>query len=150
MGGAPRQGHPGGWIARHPKSRFFKTDQTPLELGKCLGLGSCKGLGTGKYRDMGKGKDTEQVGRTTHSRRRAKRGGGYFLAAIDQQVKSYHSSLSKSYSNMKHISMRNIQFSNEIIYFLARIDQQAEIDHSRLSKHYSNIKRYSGKSYIFK
>ena len=41
-------------------------DQTPLELGKCLGLGKGKGLG----------KDTGQVGKMTHSRRRAKRGGG--------------------------------------------------------------------------
>ena len=65
-------------IARPPKSRFFKTDQTPLELGKCLGLGKGKGLGTGKHRHKGKGKDTGQMDRTTHSRRRAKRGGGYF------------------------------------------------------------------------
>ena len=63
-------------IVRPPKSRFFKTDQTPLELGKCLGLGKGKGLGTGKHRHKGKGKDTGQVGKTTHTRRRAKRGGG--------------------------------------------------------------------------
>ena len=75
-GGAPRRGHPGGWIVRPPKSRFFKTDQTPLELGKCLGLGKGKGLGTDKHRHKGKGKDTGQVGKNTHSRRRAKRGGG--------------------------------------------------------------------------
>ena len=75
LGGvSPRPGHPDGWIARPPKSRFFKTDQTPLELGKCLGLGKGKGLGTDKHRHKGKGKDTGQVGRTTHSRRRAKRG----------------------------------------------------------------------------
>ena len=83
LGGvSPRTRHPGGWIARPPKSRFFKTDQTPLELGKCLGLGKGlgkgKGLGTGKHRHKGKGKDTGQVGRMTHSRRRAKRGGGYY------------------------------------------------------------------------
>ena len=75
-GGVPRTRHPGGWIARPPKSRFFKTDQTPLELGKCLGLGKGKGLGTDKHRHKGKGKDTGQVGKNTHSRRRAKRGGG--------------------------------------------------------------------------
>ena len=80
LGGvSPQPGHPGGWIVRPPKSRFFKTDQTPLELGKCLGLGKGKGLGTGKHRHKGKGKDTGQVGRITHSRRRAKRGGGYLL-----------------------------------------------------------------------
>ena len=72
----PRRGHHWGWIVRPSKSRFFKTDQTPLELGKCLGLGKGKGLGTGKHRHKGKGKDTGQVGRMTHSRRRAKRGGG--------------------------------------------------------------------------
>ena len=77
-GGAPRTQIGAAWIARPPKSRFFKTDQTPLELGKCLGLGKGlgKGLGTGKHRHKGKGKDTGQVGRMTHSRRRAKRGGG--------------------------------------------------------------------------
>ena len=79
-GVSPRPGHPGGWIARPPKSRFFKTDQTPLELGKCLGLGKGlgkgKGLATGKHRHNGKGKDTRQVSGITHSRRRAKRGGG--------------------------------------------------------------------------
>ena len=76
-GGAPHTRSGVGWIARPPKSRFFKTDQTPLELGKCLGLGKSKGLGTGKHRHKGKGKDTGQVGKITHSRRRAKRGGGY-------------------------------------------------------------------------
>ena len=40
LGGvSPRPGHPGGWIVRPPKSRFFKTDQTPLELGKGKGYG---------------------------------------------------------------------------------------------------------------
>ena len=39
LGGAPRRGHPDGWIVRPPKSRFFKTDQTPLELGKGKGNG---------------------------------------------------------------------------------------------------------------
>ena len=58
----------------------------------------------------------------------------YYLARIDQQVHSYHSSLSKQYCNIKLISMINIHFSNEIIYFLARIDQQVKIYHSRLSK----------------
>ena len=77
LGGVPRTRYGGGWIVRPPKSRFFKTDQTPLELGKCLGLGKGKGLGTGKHGHKGKGKDTGQVGRNTHSRRRAKRGGGY-------------------------------------------------------------------------
>ena len=77
LGGvSPLRGHLRGWIVRPPKSRFFKTDQTPLELGKCLGLGKGKGLGTDKHRHMGKGKYTGQVGRMTHSRRRAKRGGG--------------------------------------------------------------------------
>ena len=71
-GGHPRARHHRGWITRPPKSRFFKTDQTPLELGKCLGLGKGKGLGTGKHRHMGKGKYTGQVDRMTHSRRRAK------------------------------------------------------------------------------
>ena len=32
-GVSPRPGHPGAEIDRPPKSRFFKTDQTPLELG---------------------------------------------------------------------------------------------------------------------
>ena len=77
LGGvSPRLGHLRAGIVRPPKSRFFKTDQTPLELGKCLGLGKGKGLGTGKHRHKGKGKDTGQVGKITHSRRRAKRGGG--------------------------------------------------------------------------
>ena len=75
-GGAPPRGHPGAGSVRPPKSRFFKTNQTPLELGKCLGLGKGKGLGTDKHRHKGKGKDTGQVGKITHSRRRAKRGGG--------------------------------------------------------------------------
>jgi len=40
LGGvSPCRGHPGGWIVRPPKSRFFKTDQTPLELGKGKGNG---------------------------------------------------------------------------------------------------------------
>ena len=68
---------------RPPKSRFFKTDQTPLELGKCLGLGKGKGLGTGKHRHKGKGKGTGQVSKMTHSRRRAKRDGGYIDNTID-------------------------------------------------------------------
>ena len=72
-----RAGDGRGWIVRPPKSRFFKTDQAPLERGKCLGLGNGKGLRTGKHKHMGKGKDTGQVGRIAHSRRRAKRGGGY-------------------------------------------------------------------------
>ena len=42
-----------------------------------MGLAKGKGLGTGKHRHKGKGKDTGQVGKITHSRRRAKRGGGY-------------------------------------------------------------------------
>ena len=46
-------------------------NQTPLELGLGLGLGKGKGLGTDKHRHKGKGKDTGQVGRMTHSRRRA-------------------------------------------------------------------------------
>ena len=50
--GAPRACQPDGWIARPPKSRFFKTDQTPLELGKGKGRGKHKG----KYRGLGKGK----------------------------------------------------------------------------------------------
>ena len=73
LGGVPRTGYGGGWIVRPPK------DQTPLELGKCLGLGKGKGLGTGKHKHKGMGKDTGQVDRMTHSRRRAKRGGGYTL-----------------------------------------------------------------------
>ena len=77
FGGGHAAAIPTAGISRPPKSRFFKTDQTPLELGKCLGLGKGKGLGTGKHRHKGKGKDTGQVGRITHSRRRAKRGGGY-------------------------------------------------------------------------
>ena len=76
-GVSPRSGDGAAAIVRPPKSRFFKTDQTPLELGKCLGLGKGKGLGTGKHRHKGKGKDTGQVGKITHSRRRAKRGGGF-------------------------------------------------------------------------
>ena len=40
LGGVvPRAGRPDGWFARPPKSRFFKTDQTPLELGKGKGNG---------------------------------------------------------------------------------------------------------------
>ena len=38
-GGAPRARHPDAGIVRPPKSRFFKTDQTPLELGKGKGNG---------------------------------------------------------------------------------------------------------------
>ena len=41
------------------------------ELGKYLGLGKGNGLGTGKHRHMGKDKYTGQVGKMTHSRRRA-------------------------------------------------------------------------------
>ena len=87
-GGAPRTRGGVGWIARPPKSRFLKTNQTPLELGKCLVLGNGKGLGTGKHKHMGKGKDTGQVGRMTHSRRRAKRGGGYYSqpGQLDSQI----------------------------------------------------------------
>ena len=60
-GGAPRRGHPDGWIVRPPKR--------PNTTGTGqMGLGKGKGLG----------KDTGQVDRMTHSRRRAKRGGGYF------------------------------------------------------------------------
>ena len=70
-GGAPRRGHLRAGIVRPPK------DQTPLELGKGLGVNKGKGLGTGKHRHKGKGKDTGQVGKITHSRRRAKRGGGF-------------------------------------------------------------------------
>ena len=40
LGGvSPCPGHGRGWIVRPPKSRFFKTDQTPLELGKGKGNG---------------------------------------------------------------------------------------------------------------
>ena len=40
LGGlSPRTRHPDGWIGRPPKSRFFKTDQKPLELGKGKGNG---------------------------------------------------------------------------------------------------------------
>ena len=40
LGGvSPCRGHLRGWIVRPPKSRFFKTDQTPLELGKGKGNG---------------------------------------------------------------------------------------------------------------
>ena len=38
-GGGPRTCQSRGWIVRPPKSRFFKTDQTPLELGKGKGNG---------------------------------------------------------------------------------------------------------------
>ena len=38
-GGVPRTRQLRGWIVRPPKSRFFKTDQTPLELGKGKGNG---------------------------------------------------------------------------------------------------------------
>ena len=48
-GVSPRPGHPGAEIDRPPKSRFFKTDQTPLELGKG------KGKHKGKYRHKGLG-----------------------------------------------------------------------------------------------
>ena len=82
LGGAPCPGHLRAGIVRPPKSRFFKTDQTPLELGKCLGLGNGKGLGTDIHRHKGKGKDTGQVGRITHSRRRAKRGGGSIYLCV--------------------------------------------------------------------
>ena len=49
LGGVPRTGYGAAWIVRPPKSRFFKTDQTPLELGK--GTGKHKG----KYRGLGLG-----------------------------------------------------------------------------------------------
>ena len=39
LGGGPRTRQLRGWIVRSPKSRFFKTDQTPLELGKGKGNG---------------------------------------------------------------------------------------------------------------
>ena len=39
------------WISRPPKSRFFKTDQTPLELGK----GKGRGKHEGRYRGVGNG-----------------------------------------------------------------------------------------------
>ena len=69
LGGvSPRRGHPGAGIVRPPKSRFFKTDQAPQDQHKHKG--------TGKHRHKGKGKDTGQVGKNTHSRCRAKRGGG--------------------------------------------------------------------------
>ena len=48
-GGVPRARHPGAGIVRPPKPTFFKTDQTPLELGK--GNGKHKG----KYRHKGLG-----------------------------------------------------------------------------------------------
>ena len=47
LGGViPRPGHPDGWIGRPPKSRFFKTDQTPLELGKGQGQWAWARTGT--------------------------------------------------------------------------------------------------------
>ena len=63
LGGvSPCRGHPDGWIVRPPKR--------PNTTGTGqMGLGKGKGLG----------KDTRQVDRMTHSRRRAKRGGGYLL-----------------------------------------------------------------------
>ena len=61
-------------------------NQTPLELGMGLGLGKGKGLGTDKHRHKGKGKDTGQVGRITHSRRRAKRGGVYMHTYIYRHI----------------------------------------------------------------
>ena len=51
----------------------------------------------------------------------------WFLARIDQQVKSYHSSSSIQYSNIKSVSMTKLHFFMQIIWILARIDQQAEI-----------------------
>ena len=60
-----------------PWRRFGSVLGAYWELGKYLGLGKGNGLGTGKHRHMGKDKYTGQVGRMTHSRRRAKRGGGY-------------------------------------------------------------------------
>ena len=68
-GGAPRACQPDAGIVRPPKSRFFKTDQTPLELGK----GKGNGLGQGQAHGPGLG----CLVFNTHSRRRAKRGGGY-------------------------------------------------------------------------
>ena len=60
-GGAPRARHPVAGIVRPPKR--------PNTTGTGqMGLGKGKGLG----------KDTGQVDRMTHSRRRAKRGGGYY------------------------------------------------------------------------
>ena len=54
FGGRPCTGYGRGWFARPPKSRFFKTDQTPLELGIAKGKGT--GKHKGKYRGLGKGK----------------------------------------------------------------------------------------------
>ena len=68
----------GGGIVRPPKSRFFKTDQTPLELGK----GKGNGLGEGQAHGPGLGCLVFNF----YSRRRAKRGGGYLLDLIDQLI----------------------------------------------------------------
>ena len=67
LGGRPRTRYGGGWIVRPPKSRFFKTDQTPLELGK----GKGNGLGQGQAQGPGLGCLVFNF----YSRRRAKRGG---------------------------------------------------------------------------
>ena len=56
FGGAPCRGHGGGWIARPPKSRFFKTNHTPgtgtgtstgTGTGTCTSTGTSTGTGTG-------------------------------------------------------------------------------------------------------
>ena len=73
-GGVPRARHLGGWIVRPPKSRFFKTDQTPLELGK----GKGNGLGQGEAHGPGLG----CLVLNPYSRRRAKHGCGYIINTI--------------------------------------------------------------------
>ena len=58
----PRTCQPRGWIVRPPKSKFFKTEQTPLGLGKGKGRGKDTGVGEGTDEgentavDEGKGK----------------------------------------------------------------------------------------------
>ena len=64
---------------------------------------------------------------------------------IDQQVKSYHSSLAKHYFNIRCKSVMKLHFFNGAMYFLARIDQQAEIYHSILSKQDSTTQQQTNK-----
>ena len=68
LGGVPRTRYGEAAIVRPPKSRFFKTDQTPLELGK----GKGNGLGQGQAHGPGLG----CLVLNPQSHRRAKRGGG--------------------------------------------------------------------------
>ena len=65
-GGSPRLRGGDGWIARPPKSRFFKTHHTPHTTHH-WNWARARAMGTGKHRHKGKG----------NSRRRAKRGGVY-------------------------------------------------------------------------